>query len=111
MTTADDKGAYESAKGRLNGKARTLLVKNARNYPKWLLYVDSAEGNEMGACPPPWVSGSNGTKNRVKLFSLMDSLDSSRVKSDCGHHHRGVAPEVATRATTDRPVKDRHHPL
>ena len=30
----DDKGAYESAQNTLNGNAGTLLVKNARNYPK-----------------------------------------------------------------------------
>src|ERR1700730_4559475 len=42
---------------------------------------------------------------------FVDSSDSSRIKSDCGHHHRGVAPEGATRAATDRPVKDRKHPL
>jgi hypothetical protein len=40
----------------------------------------------------------------------VDSSDSSRVKSARGHHHRGVAPEGATRATTDR-RKDRKHPL
>ena len=39
---------------------------------------------------------------------FVDSSDSSRIKSDCGHHHRGVAPEGATRAATDRPVKDRN---
>ena len=41
----------------------------------------------------------------------MNSSDSSRVKWDRGHHNRGVAPEGATRAATDRPVKDRKHPL
>jgi AraC-like DNA-binding protein len=45
------------------------------------------------------------------VFSFVDSSDSSRVKSDRGHHHRGVAPEGATRPATDRPVKDRKHPL
>ena len=41
------------------------------------------------------------------MFSFMDRSDSSRVKSDRGHHNRGVAPEGTTRAATDRPVKDR----
>jgi len=41
----------------------------------------------------------------------VDSSDSSHVKSDRGHHHRGVAPEGATPAATDRPIKDRKHPL
>ena len=41
----------------------------------------------------------------------MDSSDSSRVKWDRGHHNRGVAPEGATRAATDRPVRDRKHPF
>ena len=45
------------------------------------------------------------------MFSFVDSSDSSRVKSDRGHHHRGVAPEGASRAATDRAVKDRKHPL
>src|SRR5258708_36012153 len=27
------------------------------------------------------------------MFSFVDSSDSSRIKSDCGHHHRGVAPD------------------
>src|SRR5260370_892345 len=58
-----------------------------------------------------WGNGSNGTKNSAKVFSFVDSSDSSCVKSDCGHHHRGVAPEGATRAATDREVKDRKHPL
>src|SRR5689334_14315627 len=58
-----------------------------------------------------WGNGSNGTENSAKVFSFVDSPDSSRVKSDRGHHHRGVAPEGATRAATDRPVKDRKHPL
>jgi hypothetical protein len=39
----------------------------------------------------------------------VDSSDSLRVKSDRGHHHRGVAPEGASRAATDRAVKDRKH--
>src|SRR5260370_22163103 len=58
-----------------------------------------------------WGNGSNGTENSAKAFSFVDSSDSSRVKSDRGHHHRGVAPESATRAATDRPVKDRKYPL
>src|SRR5271165_1070541 len=58
-----------------------------------------------------WGNGSNGTKNSAKAFSFVDSSDSSRVKLDRGHHHRGVAPEGATRAATDRAVKDRKHPL
>ena len=65
--------------------------------------------------PPPFFrvrgNGSNGTKNSGKAFSFVDSTDSSRVKSDRGHHNRGVAPEGATRAATDCPVKDRKHPL
>ena len=56
-------------------------------------------------------NGSNGTKNSAKVFSFVDSSDSSRVKSDRGHHHRGVAPEGTTRTATDRPVKDCKHPL
>src|SRR5271157_1506820 len=56
-------------------------------------------------------NGSNGTKSSAKVFSFVDSSDSSRVKSDRGHHNRGVAPKGATRAATDRPVKDREHPL
>ena len=58
-----------------------------------------------------WGNGSNGTENSAKVFSFVDSSDSSRVKSDRGHHHRGVAPEGAARAATDRAVKDRKHPL
>ena len=58
-----------------------------------------------------WGNGSNGTKNSAKVFSFVDSSDSSRVKSDRGHHHRGVAPEGTTRTATDRPVKDCKHPL
>ena len=50
-------------------------------------------------------------KNSAKVFSFVDSSNSSRVKSDREHHNRGVAPEGATRAATDRPVKDREHPL
>src|SRR5208283_311488 len=56
-------------------------------------------------------TGSNGTKSSAKVFSFVDSSNSSRVKSDRDHHNRGVAPEGATRAATDRPVKDRKHPL
>ena len=41
----------------------------------------------------------------------MDTSDSSRIKSDRGYQHRGVLPELATRAAADRPVKDRKHPL
>jgi hypothetical protein len=58
-----------------------------------------------------WVSRSNGIKNSAKVFSFVDSSDSSRVKWDRGHHNRGVAPEGATRAATDRPVRDRKHPF
>ena len=58
-----------------------------------------------------WVSRSNGIKNSAKVFSFVDSSDSSRVKWDRGHHNREVAPEGATRAVTDRPVRDRKHPL
>jgi hypothetical protein len=41
----------------------------------------------------------------------VDRSDSSRVKSDRGHHHRGVAPERAARAANDGAIKDREHPL
>jgi hypothetical protein len=57
------------------------------------------------------VTGVMEPKTALKVFSFVGSSDSSRVKSDRGHHNRGVAPEVATRAVTDRPVKDRKHPL
>ena len=50
-------------------------------------------------------------KNSAKVFSFVDSPDSSRVKSDRGHHNGGVAPEGAIRAATNRAVKDRKHPL
>jgi hypothetical protein len=62
-------------------------------------------------CASSWGNGSNGTKNSAKVFSFVDSSDSSRVKSDRGYQHRGVLPELATRAAADRPVKDRKHPL
>ena len=52
-----------------------------------------------------------GTESSAKVFSFVDSSNSSRVKSDRGHHNRGVAPEGTTRAATDRPVEDRKHPL
>jgi hypothetical protein len=40
------------------------------------------------------------------VFSFVDSFDSWCVKSDCDHHHhRGVAPEVGTRAAIDRPLR------
>ena len=55
--------------------------------------------------------GSNGTENDVKVFSFVDRSDSSRVKSDRGHHHTGVAQEGGARAPIDRAVKDRKHPL
>jgi hypothetical protein len=44
------------------------------------------------------VTGSNGTKSSAKAFSFVDRSDSSRVKSDRGHHHRGVAPERAAQS-------------
>jgi hypothetical protein len=50
-------------------------------------------------------------KNSAKVFSFVDSPDSSRVKSHRGRHNGGVAPEGAIRAATDRAVKDRKHPL
>ena len=50
-------------------------------------------------------------KNSAKVFSFVDSPDSSRVKSHRSHHNGGVAPEGAIRAATDRAVKDRKHPL
>jgi hypothetical protein len=69
--------------------------------------ADFVSGGSLGsACSPgsfgPWlnsnkctrVSGSNGTKNSAKVFSFVDSSDSSRVKWERGHHNRGVAPEV-----------------
>jgi hypothetical protein len=46
-------------------------------------------------------------KNSAKVFSFVDSLDSSRVKSHRGRHNGGVAPEGAIRAATDRAVKHR----
>src|SRR5271166_4344539 len=49
-----------------------------------------------------------GTKSSVKVFSFVGRSDSSRVKSDRGHHHRGVAPERAARAASDRAAKDRN---
>src|SRR5258708_6335175 len=51
------------------------------------------------------------TRRKLKQVQFCGQLYSSRVKSDRGHHNRGVAPEGATRAATDRPVKDRKHPL
>src|SRR6516164_3130207 len=57
------------------------------------------------------INSTLGTKSSAKVFSFVDSSNSSRVKSDRGHHNRGVAPEGATRAATDRQVKDRKHPL